>query len=49
MTTNELALELHEKWNGKIDTVAKCTINSSKKVLNCTINTLKKVLNCTIN
>ena len=28
MTTNELALELHEKWNGKIDTVAKCTINS---------------------
>ncbi|MBQ3543980.1 MAG: NAD-dependent malic enzyme [Lachnospiraceae bacterium] len=28
MTTNELALELHEKWNGKIDTVAKCKINS---------------------
>ena len=28
MKTNELALELHEKWNGKIDTVAKCKINS---------------------
>lgn len=28
MTTNEKALELHEKWNGKIDTVSKCKINS---------------------
>lgn len=28
MTTNEKALELHEKWNGKINTESKCGINT---------------------
>lgn len=28
MTTNEKALILHEKWNGKIETVSKCTVKS---------------------
>lgn len=28
MTTNELALELHKKWNGKIETISKATIKS---------------------
>ena len=28
MTTNEKALLLHEKWNGKIETVAKAKVNS---------------------
>ncbi len=28
MTTNEKALVLHEEWNGKINTEAKCKINS---------------------
>ena len=28
MTTNEKALMLHEKWNGKIETVAKAKVNS---------------------
>ena len=28
MTTNEKALMLHEKWNGKLETVSKCTIKT---------------------
>lgn len=28
MTTNEKALILHEEWNGKIETVSKCTVKS---------------------
>lgn len=28
MTNNEKALEMHEKWNGKIETVAKAHVNS---------------------
>lgn len=28
MTTNEKALMLHEQWNGKIETVSKCTVKS---------------------
>ena len=28
MTTNEKALMLHEKWNGKIETASKCTIKT---------------------
>lgn len=28
MTTNEKALMLHEEWNGKIETVSKCTVKS---------------------
>lgn len=28
MTTNEKALMLHEKWNGKLETAAKCSISS---------------------
>ena len=28
MTTNEKALELHEKWNGKLTTESKCTIDT---------------------
>lgn len=28
MTTNEKALMLHEKWNGKLDTTSKCEIKS---------------------
>lgn len=28
MTTNEKALELHEKWNGKISTTSKCTVKT---------------------
>lgn len=28
MTTNEKALMLHEQWNGKLETVAKCSIKS---------------------
>ena len=28
MTTNEKALQLHEEWGGKLDTTAKCHVNS---------------------
>ena len=28
MTTNEKALLLHEEWNGKIETISKCTVKS---------------------
>lgn len=28
MNTNEKALQLHESWNGKIETVSKCTVKS---------------------
>lgn len=28
MTTNELALEMHEKWNGKLDTTPKAPVNT---------------------
>lgn len=30
MTTDEKALELHEKWNGKITTEAKCHVKQEK-------------------
>lgn len=30
MTTNEKALQLHEEWNGKLDTTAKAPINTSE-------------------
>lgn len=28
MTINEKALELHEKWNGKLDTVSKVQVKT---------------------
>ena len=28
MTQNEKALQLHEQWNGKIDTTPKCQVKS---------------------
>lgn len=30
MTTNEKALELHEQWNGKLDTIPKCKIDTKE-------------------
>lgn len=26
--TNDIALNLHEKWNGKLETTSKCTVKS---------------------
>ena len=28
MTKNEQALKLHEEWNGKLETTAKCAVKS---------------------
>ena len=28
MTTNEKALQLHEEWNGKIETTSKCQVKN---------------------
>ena len=28
MTTNEKALQMHEQWNGKLETTAKAHVNS---------------------
>lgn len=30
MTTNEKALQMHEQWNGKLETTAKAHVNSEK-------------------
>ena len=35
MTTNEKALQLHEQWNGKLETVSKAPVNSREDLALC--------------
>ena len=35
MTTNEKALQLHEQWNGKLETVSKASVNSREDLALC--------------
>lgn len=32
--TNDIALNLHEQWNGKLETTSKCTVKSREDLAN---------------